>query len=209
MTKPPPFTRVSGLAAALAEENIDTDIIFPARFLLITARKGLGRYVFHDRRFAADGNEIAQFVLNRESFRNAPFLVTGANFGSGSSREQAVWALLDRGIRCIVAPSFGEIFRANCMRNGLLPVTLPSAIVDRLQSAATDQALFAVNLESQTLTIDGGEPLRFSMSPERRLAMLNGWDETEQILNRHGDAIHAFEAKQRHIQPWLYKAEDS
>ena len=207
MTSPPPFTRVSGHAAPLPEENVDTDIIFPARFLLITARTGLGRYAFHDRRFAADGSEIAEFVLNREPFRDSPFLVTGPNFGSGSSREQAVWALLDCGIRCIVAPSFGEIFHANCMRNGLLPVTLPGAVVDQLQSAAAAGKIFTADLESLTLTIDRDDPLHFSMSPERRLAMLNGWDETQQILNQHGGALRAFEARQRRSQPWLYAPE--
>ena len=207
MTSPLPFTRVAGHAAPLPEENVDTDIIFPARFLLITARTGLGRYAFHDRRFAADGSEIAGFVLNRQPFRDSPFLVTGPNFGSGSSREQAVWALLNCGIRCIVAPSFGEIFHANCMRNGLLPVSLPGEVVDQLQSAAAAEKIFAVDLETQTLTVDREEPLRFSMSPERRLAMLNGWDETQQILNQHGDELRAFEGRQRLAQPWLYTSE--
>ena len=200
-----PFVTLSGPAAAMPDENIDTDIIFPARFLLLTAREGLGLYAFHDRRFAADGSEITGFVLNCEPFREAQIIVAGANFGSGSSREQAVWALLGRGIRCVIAPSFGEIFAGNCLRNGILPIVLPQALVTQLLAQAEAGAQFTVDLAAQTLMVTGGSAMDFAIKPERRLALLNGWDETDQISNTFGEAIAAFETRQRGEQPWLYE----
>ncbi len=202
-----PFTSVSGTAAPLPEENVDTDIIFPARFLLITERHGLGRYAFHDRRFDADGQEIAAFVLNRAPWRQSPILIAGANFGSGSSREQAVWALLGQGIRCIVAPSFGEIFYGNCFRNGVLPIILLPELLAMFTAAAEQQRTFVVDLETQTICVDGDRPLPFAINPEQRLALLNGWDETDMILNARGTEIAVFEERQRRIQPWLYELE--
>lgn len=203
--KPQPFSNVSGVAAPIAEENVDTDVIFPARFLLITARDGLGRYAFHDWRFNADESEIPGFVLNREPFRTAPVLVAGANFGSGSSREQAVWALLGRGIRTIIAPSFGEIFHANSLRNGILPVTVPGEAIAALLTAAEDARRFTIDLQSQTVAVEGLDPIHFDIPPERKLALQNGWDETEQIIHQHGDGIARFEARQRDRQPWLWE----
>ena len=199
-----PFTRVEGHAAALPEDNVDTDIIFPARFLLLTTRAGLGAHAFHDRRYHADGSEIVDFVLNREPFREARAIVAGANFGSGSSREQAVWTLLDFGIRAVIASSFGEIFHANCMRNGVLPLTFDTEVCAALASAAEAGAMFAIDLEAQQLIAGGMAPLTFALPPERREALLNGWDETDQIANRFGEQIAAFEAAQRASQPWLY-----
>ncbi len=202
-----PFTRLSGTAAPLPEENVDTDIIFPARFLLITERHGLGRYAFHDRRFDGSGAEIADFVLNREPWRDAPILIAGANFGSGSSREQAVWTLLGHGIRCVIAPSFGEIFHGNCLRNGVLPIVLPESIVATLMTAAQDGLTLVVDLETQTIASQGLPPLSFTIVPEQRLALLNGWDETHLILYARGAEIAAFEDRQKRVQPWLYEAE--
>ncbi|TPG49417.1 3-isopropylmalate dehydratase small subunit [Sphingomonas glacialis] len=199
-----PFTTLSGTAAPLPEENVDTDIIFPARFLLITARAGLGRYAFHDRRFDAQGAEIAGFVLNRAPWRDAPILLAGANFGSGSSREQAVWALLGQGITCVIAPSFGEIFYGNCFRNGVLPIRLPTALVTALTERATAGERFAIDLEAQTLRVGDDPPIAFEVGAEQRLALLNGWDETALILNASSDDITAFEARQKTLQPWLY-----
>lgn len=202
-----PFTTVTGLAAAMREENIDTDIIFPARFLLITARAGLGKYAFHDRRFDADGAEIPGHVLNRPAFRDAPVIVAGANFGSGSSREQAVWALLGRGTRAVIAESFGEIFYSNCMRNGIVPIALPAVQVAALMDAAEAGVTFTVDLEACTVQTGTGGPIPFSIPAERRLALLNGWDETDQIINQYGTDIAAFETRQRSVQPWLYNEE--
>lgn len=205
---PPPFTTISGPVAPMPEDNIDTDIIFPARFLLITAREGLGRYAFHDRRFDADGAELADHVLNRAPFRGAPILIAGANFGSGSSREQAVWALLGMGVRCVIAPSFGEIFHGNCLRNGVLPITLPPELIETLMASAAKGARASVDLPAQTLTFEGWEPVSFDIAPERKEALIHGWDETAQILNRFASPIARFEAAQRATQPWLYP-EDS
>lgn len=204
-----PFTRLFGTAAPLLEENVDTDIIFPARFLLITERQGLGRYAFHDRRFDANGREISAFVLNREPWRGSPILVGGANFGSGSSREQAVWALLGRGIRCVVAPSFGEIFYGNCLRNGVLPIVLSDAAVAAgVTAAAVAGHMLVVDLETQTIAIPDSTPVPFEIAPEQRLALLNGWDETDLVLNGHSADIALFEARQHRVQPWLYETEN-
>ena len=197
------FTRVSGKAAAMPEDNIDTDIIYPARFLLITARKGLGNYAFHDRRFAADGSEVAGYVLNDPEFREAPVIVAGANFGSGSSREQAVWALHGLGTRVVISTGFGEIFFGNCLRNGIVPIVVAEAELAELMAAAAAGRAFTVDLESETLVV-GNSTLGFALPPERRLALLNGWDETDQVINQHGAEIDAFEAGQRAVQPWLY-----
>ncbi len=204
-----PFTRLTGMAANLPEENVDTDIIFPARFLLITARDGLGRHAFHDRRYDAAGAEIADFVLNRPPSRDAPILISGANFGSGSSREQAVWALLGKGIRCVIAPSFGEIFFANCLRNGVLPILLPEGEVARLGRLAEAGQRFTVDLEAETLAVGNETPIPFAIGAEQRLALLNGWDETTLILNARGAEIAAFEAGHRQAQPWLFETEIS
>ncbi|MCC6942902.1 MAG: 3-isopropylmalate dehydratase small subunit [Novosphingobium sp.] len=198
------FTTVTGPAAAMPEENIDTDIIFPARFLLLTAREGLGKHAFHDRRYHADGTEVAGYVLNTDPFRSPPVIVAGANFGSGSSREQAVWALHGRGVRAVIAPALGEIFNNNCLRNGVIPIILPPETVAQLLGHAAAGTAFTVDLEAQTVTVAGHPPIPFAIPPERRLALLNGWDETDLVLARYADDITAFENTQRQTQPWLY-----
>lgn len=203
--RPPPFTRVTGCAAALPEDNVDTDIIFPARFLLLTQKKGLGAHAFHDRRFNPDGSEIAAFVLNRAPFREAKFLVGGDNFGSGSSREQAVWAIADFGIRVVVATSFGEIFHSNSLRNGVLPIAVGKAIAAQLHQAAEAGCSFVADLESMTLSVEGLAPVAFTLPAERRQALLMGWDETDILLETHAAAIARFEAAQAESQPWLYE----
>ncbi|NBC35984.1 3-isopropylmalate dehydratase small subunit [Novosphingobium sp. FSY-8] len=199
------FTTLSGPAIPMAEDNIDTDIIFPARFLLLTNKAGLGKYAFHDRRYTADGAEVPDYVMNREGWREAPFIVAGANFGSGSSREQAVWAIHGAGVRCVIAPGFGEIFHANCQRNGILPITLPAEQMADVMAAAQAGTGFAVDLETQTLTMgNAAAPIHFDIAPGAKLALLNGWDETAVVLNQYGADITAFERAQRATQPWLY-----
>lgn len=198
------FTTVTGPAAAMPEENIDTDIIFPARFLLLTAREGLGQHAFHDRRYHADGSEVAGYVLNTDPFRSPPVIVAGANFGSGSSREQAVWALHGLGVRAVIAPALGEIFHNNCLRNGVVPIILPPETVAEMLASAAAGVAFTVDLEAQTVTVGNTAPVPFDISPERRLALLNGWDETDLVLARFADDITTFEAGQRKTQPWLY-----
>lgn len=202
-----PFTTVTGHAAPMPEENIDTDIIFPARFLLLTAREGLGQHAFHDRRYLTDGSEVAGYVLNTDPFRSPPVIVAGANFGSGSSREQAVWALHGLGVRAVIAPALGEIFHNNCLRNGIVPVILPpEAVADMLESARAG-VQFTVDLEAQHITVGNAAPVPFAIPPERRLALLNGWDETDLVLARFADDIARFESDQRKLQPWLYPEE--
>lgn len=184
-----PFCTLTGQAASLREDNIDTDVIFPARFLTITARDGLGAYAFCDRDIRLQGT---------------PVLVAGANFGCGSSREQAVWALMGTGVRCVIAASFGEIFAGNCIRNGMLPLTLDPAAIDRLHAAAEAGESFAIDLERCTVQAGNGPGYSFAIAEPQRQALLNGWDETAAILAKDGALIAAFEERQRHIQPWLY-----
>ena len=203
--KPQPFTTVSGVAAPMPEDNIDTDIIFPARFLLLTQREGLGVHAFHDRRYGPDGSELPGYVLNTAPFRDPAIIVAGANFGSGSSREQAVWALHGLGTRVVIAAGLGEIFAGNCLRNSVLPIVLPPPVVARLLAAAEAGSQFSIDLEAQEIRVEGLAKIPFAIPPERRLALLNGWDETDQIINRHGPRIAAFETAQRASQPWLYE----
>ncbi len=198
------FTSLTSTAAPLLEDNIDTDIIYPARFLLLTAREGLGAYAFHDRRYHVNGSERSDFVLNGKPWRDAQIMVAGANFGCGSSREQAVWALLSAGISCIIAPSFGEIFYGNCFRNGVLAITLPPEQLKELALLAKQGSTITVNLETCCIEPSTGAIITFFISEEKRQALLNGWDETAMMLNTHGQAISDFETEQRRLQPWLY-----
>ena len=164
----------------------------------------MGRYAFHDRRFDAAGQEQPAFILNREPWREARILIADANFGSGSSRKQAVWALAGFGIGCVIAPSFGEIFQANCYRNGLLPIALPHSEVTTLAALAEAGVAFTVDLESQAM-VAGNHRIAFAIPAEQRLALLNGWDDTTTILNTREPDITAFELRQRSQQPWLWE----
>ena len=145
--------------------------------------------------------------FNRAPFRDAPIIVAGANFGSGSSREQAVWALVGRGVKVVIAPTLGEIFTGNCLRNGLLPITLAQVQVDALSAAATAADIFTIELEAQTITAGALPPIPFTIAPERKQALLMGWDETDEVLGRFSADIARFEASQRRSQPWLYNEE--
>ena len=198
------FTRLAAKAAPFPEADVDTDIIFPARFLLHTQKTGLGRFAFFERRYDADGAPRPDFVLNRPTFADAQILVAGGNFGCGSSREQAVWALRDLGFRCVVAPGFGEIFHANAFKNGMLPVVLPPAQVAALMDDAREGAAIAVDLAEQAVVRADGGRFPFEVAPYRREALLNGWDEVDLILNAHADDITAFEARQKAERPWLH-----
>jgi 3-isopropylmalate/(R)-2-methylmalate dehydratase small subunit len=193
-----PLIHVAGDALSLPQPDIDTDIIYPARFLLITERAGLGRYAFHDWR-GAD-----KFPLRPDEGDAPPILIAGPNFGCGSSREQAPWALGGLGIRVIVAESFGEIFFSNCFKNGMLPIRLDSAIVAQLHDRARDGARFAVDLERQTLSVDGLAPIPFDVAPHQKEALLNGWSEIARIRALHAGEIAAYETAQRRAAPWLW-----
>ena len=196
-----PFVRLTSIAAPLPEANVDTDIIVPARFLLITEKKGLGRYAFYERR------EGGGFVLDDPRFAGAQILVAGENFGCGSSREHAPWALHDLGIRCIIAPSFGEIFRANCVRNGMLAVTLAEPEWRQVLCAAERGDAVRVDLAASTVHLKDGSDIAFVLDDAERKALLNGWDEIDGIRAKYTDAITAFEHRQRNASPWLWEKE--
>ena len=189
------FTRLTGVAAPLPMINIDTDKIFPAGYLKTIKRTGLAKYLFDEIRFRPDGSENPDFVLNQGPYRNAKIIVAGDNFGCGSSREHAPWALMDFGISCVIAPSFADIFYNNCFKNGLLPVRLAEAQVDDLFRRAAAHAAYklTVDLESCTLADDDGLSLAFEVEPFRRHCLLNGLDDISLTLE-HEDKIAAYEA---------------
>ncbi len=200
-----PFTTLTGVAAPLPAANVDTDKIIPARFLKSISRDGFGKHLFANLRFRADGSENPDFVLNREPYRHAEVLIALENFGCGSSREHAPWALLDFGIRCVIAPDFADIFHSNCFKNGVLPVRLPREVCERLMEDAGmgPNARITVDLERQVVVRPNGEEIPFETDPLRRHRLLNGLDDIGETMQR-GGAIDGFEAKQRAAQPWLY-----
>lgn len=199
------FTTLTGVAAPLPKANVDTDQIIPARFLKTIARTGLGKSLFANFRFDEKGNENPDFVLNQAPYRDAEVLIAFENFGCGSSREHAPWALLDFGIRCVIAPDFADIFHNNSFKNGILPVRLPREICEKLMDDAKlgGNARLTVDLERQVVVRPNGEEIPFEVDPFRRHCLLNGLDDIGQTL-QHKPAIDDFEAKQRAAQPWLY-----
>jgi 3-isopropylmalate dehydratase small subunit len=199
------FERLIGRAAPMPAADIDTDIIFPARFLLITEKTGLGRYAFYDWRYGADGKPAAAFVLNQPAYSGAKILICGDNFGCGSSREHAPWALRDLGVSCLISTSFGEIFRANCFKNAMLPIVLPPETVAELLRRATQGVELEVDLTTCTISGPDITPIPFDVDPSRREALLEGWDEIAIALRKDADAIAEFEQRQRLTQPWLYE----
>jgi 3-isopropylmalate/(R)-2-methylmalate dehydratase small subunit len=201
------FSRLTGRAAPLPAANVDTDIIFPARFLLITSKKGLGRYAFYEWRYGPDGQALPDFVLNRPEFEGAEILVAGDNFGCGSSREQAVWALAGFGVRAVIAQSFGEIFHSNCFKSGVLPIVLPPDAVATLSRAADSGAVFDIDLEAGRVTTSDGAEFSFTIDPGRREALLRGWDEIDIILNDELPNIERYEIGHKDQQPWLFENE--
>jgi len=193
-----PFTTLTGIAAPLLRANVDTDLIIPKQFLTTLVRSGLGRHLFHEIRYTPEGGELPDFLLNREPYRQAAILLSGPNFGCGSSREHAPWALLDFGIRCVVAPSFADIFFNNCFANGILPVTLPADDIARL--AAVTGPL-TVDLPTQTVS-GGGLSCRFEIEPARKATLLEGMDEIKRTEANLAD-IEAYETRRRAEAPWL------
>ena len=197
------FTVLKGVAAPLPLVNCDTDIIMPKQFLKTIKRAGLGKSAFFDMRYDDTGAERPEFVLNQEPYRHATIMVTGANFGCGSSREHAPWGILDFGVRCIIGASFADIFFNNCAKNGMLLITLPQEQVDKLTAQAQTGKDFTVDLEKQTITTPDGAVTPFEIDATRRHNLLNGLDDIGLTL-QHIDKIKAFEAKQKAEQPWLY-----
>ncbi len=197
------FTRLDGRAAALPIANLDTDQIIPKQFLKTVEREGLGKGLLYDLRFDPAGKEKPEFVLNQKAFTGAHILIGGENFGCGSSREHAAWALMDFGITCVIAPSFGDIFYENCFQNGLLPVALPEDAVRALAAEAKGgNHVFSVDLESQTVTAPSGAQFRFDIDPGRKAKMLKGLDLIGETLEHSGD-IGLFEQRRKLAQPWL------
>ncbi|MBI1180921.1 MAG: 3-isopropylmalate dehydratase small subunit [Alphaproteobacteria bacterium] len=198
------FTKLTGVAAPLPQINVDTDMIIPKQFLKVISREGLGRGLFFEMRFDDDGNENPDFVLNKPAYREAKILVAGENFGCGSSREHAPWAILDFGIRCVIAPSFADIFYNNCFKNGILPIVLPQEDVDKLMDDAERgaNAILAVDLETQEITGPDGGKIRFDIDPFRKHCLLNGLDDIGLTLEKAA-SIDSYEAKQKVSQPWL------
>ena len=201
------FSTLSGPAAALPMINVDTDQIIPKQYLTAITRAGLGRGLFHDFRYDMEDRELPDFVLNRAPWRESRILIAGENFGCGSSREHAPWALEDFGIRCVIAPGFADIFFNNCVKNGILLIILPEDDTNLLMADAGDPETcrMAVDLEAQTITRSSGAELAFEIEPFRKHRLMKGLDDIGITMAKAAE-IDAFEAKQKAAQPWLYGA---
>ena len=199
-----PFNKLEGVAAPLNMINVDTDMIIPKQYLKTIQRTGLGKALFDEMRHNPDGSENPDFVLNKPAYRTAKILVTGDNFGCGSSREHAPWALLDFGIRCVIAPSFADIFYGNCFKNGILPIKLPQEQVDKLMDDASRgaNAIISIDLEKQEIRGPDGGMIKFDVDDFRKQCLLNGWDDIG-LTMRNEDKITSFEAQQKTQTPWL------
>ncbi|HXQ17341.1 MAG TPA: 3-isopropylmalate dehydratase small subunit [Caulobacteraceae bacterium] len=201
-----PFTDLHAKAAPLDMANLDTDQIIPKQFLKTVERKGLGKGLFYDLRFNAEGKPRPEFVLNDPRYAGAGVLIAGDNFGCGSSREHAPWALLDYGVRCVIAPSFADIFYNNCFQNGLLPVALPEDAVRALMDEAKGgNHVFSVDLQSQTVTSPSGKAFRFEIDAARKAKLLDGLDAIGETLRHAGD-IDVYETRHALTEPWLQPA---
>jgi 3-isopropylmalate/(R)-2-methylmalate dehydratase small subunit len=201
-----PFTRLDAKVAPLPLANIDTDQIIPKQFLKTVEREGLAKGLFYDLRFDAEGREKPDFVLNRPEYKGAGVLVAGDNFGCGSSREHAPWALMDFGIRCVVSTSFADIFNSNCFQNGLLPVVLkPDEVRQLMEEAKGGNHLVTVDLEAQKVVSPSGAVFHFEIDPQRKEKMLKGLDAIGETLQA-AEAIDIFEMKRALAQPWLEDA---
>jgi len=198
-----PFTTLTGIAAPMPLVNIDTDMIIPKQFLKTIARTGLGKNLFDEMRYTEGGAEIPDFVLNQPAYRYAEILVTGENFGCGSSREHAPWALLDFGIRCVIATSFADIFFNNCFKNGILPIVMPAEVVDVLMADARRgaNARMTVDLVTQTVVTSDGQTFGFDVDAHRKHCLLNGLDDIGLTLEKVS-AIDAYEQRSAVTQPW-------
>ncbi len=209
-----PFTRLDGLVVPVDRANVDTDAIIPKQFLKAIKRTGFGDFLFDEWRYRDHGEPgmncagrplKEEFSLNQPRYRGATILLARENFGCGSSREHAVWALDEYGIRCMIAPSFADIFFSNSFKSGLLPICLGSEVVDRLfrEVEATPGYRLVVDLSAQTVTTPSGEAFGFEVDPFRKECLLNGWDDIGLTL-RHADEIRAFEARRQQDAPWLF-----
>jgi 3-isopropylmalate/(R)-2-methylmalate dehydratase small subunit len=198
-----PFTVVAGHAAPIMQDNIDTDVIVRIERIAKLQRGQFAPWAFEALRYRADGSENPDFVLNRAPFRQAQILISGANFGCGSSREMAVWAIQEFGIRCIVAQSFGDIFYGNCLQNGMLPITIDRQQIDALAKAAATGASVTVDLKARTISSVAGGTIPFAFPDSQREALLSGLDEVDQTLTMAA-TIDRFQQADRQARPWLY-----
>ncbi len=198
------FTTLEGVAAPLPMINVDTDMIIPKQYLKTIHRTGLGKALFDEMRHNPDGSDNPDFVLNKPAWAKAQILVTGENFGCGSSREHAPWALLDFGIRCVIAPSFADIFYNNCFKNGILPIKLPQSDVDKLMDDAERgaNAVVTIDLQAQEIRGPDGGMIKFDVDPFRKQCLLNGWDDIGLTL-RAEDKISAYEKDHKAQAPWV------
>ena len=198
------FTTLTGVAAPMPLVNIDTDMIIPKQFLKTIKRSGLGVSLFDEMRYDRDGKENPDFVLNQPAYREARILVAGDNFGCGSSREHAPWALLDFGIRCVISTSFADIFFNNCFKNGILPITLPQEVLDVLMEDAKKgaNARMTVDLERQTVSTSDGQEFRFDIDPFRKHCLLNGLDDIGLTMEK-ARSIDTFESQMEQARPWV------
>jgi 3-isopropylmalate/(R)-2-methylmalate dehydratase small subunit len=200
------FTTLRGVAAPMPMVNIDTDMIIPKNFLKTIKRTGLKEGLFYELRWTADGQK-KDFVLDQPAYQNAKIIVAGPNFGCGSSREHAPWALLDFGIRCVISESFADIFYNNCFKNGILPIKVPKDVIAKLMDDASrgSNAIIEIDLEKQEIKGPDGGTVHFDIDPFRKHCLLNGLDDIGLTMEKKSD-IDAFEAKQKEAQPWLHSA---
>ena len=199
-----PFRKLTSIPIPLLRDNIDTDIIMPARYLKAVTRKGLGKGAFENWRLKPDGTPDPDFPLNQPRYEGARILVAGRNFGCGSSREHAVWGLVDLGIRAVIAESFADIFASNAFKNGLLTVALARPALERIAAEGEAGRPVTVDLEAQKVALADGTVFAFTLDPFRRRCLLEGLDEIGLTLQDYAEAIRAFEARQREEAPWLW-----
>ncbi|MFH5773015.1 3-isopropylmalate dehydratase small subunit [Paracoccus broussonetiae] len=198
------FTTLTGIAAPMPLVNIDTDMIIPKQFLKTIHRSGLGKNLFDEMRYDSEGNEVPDFVLNQPAYRQSQIIVAGDNFGCGSSREHAPWALMDFGIRCVISTSFADIFFNNCFKNGILPIVMPKEVVDVLMEDARKgaNARMTVDLENQVVTTSDGQSFAFEVDAFRKHCMLEGLDDIGLTMEKSG-SIDSFETQMAQSRPWV------
>ena len=196
------FELLKGIAAPLEMINVDTDMIIPKQFLKTIKRSGLGKNLFHELRYDIQGNIKNDFVLNRDPYKQASILVAGDNFGCGSSREHAPWSLLDFGFKCIIAPSFADIFYNNCFKNGILPIRLDQKTVDVLMEQANQKKQLTINLKDQLIVLEDGNTIEFQIDPFRKKCLLEGLDDIGLTLQKK-EKIDQYEASLKNTHPWI------
>ena len=201
------FDNLKGIPANLPMINVDTDMIIPKQFLKTIKRTGLGQYLFYELKFDQDEKPINSFALNQDKYKGASILIAGKNFGCGSSREHAPWSISDYGIKCIIAPSYADIFYNNCFKNGILPIILDEETVSKLQDSAENTLSFAIDLENQSISfVENNEKkeILFDIDPEKKERLLKGFDDISLTLEK-SEKISGFEIKQEKTNPWLYR----